>query len=180
MNKLITMMLLLLCFFIAPAPAQTTFEYGTPAELRGIGRIFIDTGADAAMRTNIVKNIEKRLPELVIVTCPEEADIRLVFVTDNRYFVSHNYQSAIRYDYGGCTGHTVIESYEKPSYWHVVRGMGMVVMCAGEQRLRVLMSFQDERGSWPERHPSTNFARAFVKEYRKANASKTTPELKRH
>jgi hypothetical protein len=172
--------LLLLCFFIAPGSAQTTFEYGTPAELQGIGRIFIDTGDDLAMRNNIVKNIEKRLPELVVVTQPEEADVRLVFVADTRYMVSHNYQSAIRYDYRGCTGHTVIESYDMPSYWTVVSGSGMVVMCAGENRLRVLMSFQDERGSWPERHPSTNFARAFVKEYRKANAKKAAPELIRH
>ncbi len=37
------------------------------------------------------------------------------------------------------------------------------------ERTRILISFKDERSNLFERKPETNFARAFVKAYQKAN-----------
>ncbi|HKR02382.1 MAG TPA: hypothetical protein VJT09_17025 [Pyrinomonadaceae bacterium] len=73
-----------LAFLIAAfpwqAPAQErSVEYGQATELRGVSRIFVDTGADTQQRNLIVREIQKRLPELEVVSRPEESDIHVRF-----------------------------------------------------------------------------------------------------
>jgi hypothetical protein len=51
--------------FAWPVPAQTpVIEYGQPDELRGVTRVFVDTGIDAQQRGVVVKEIKKQLPGL--------------------------------------------------------------------------------------------------------------------
>jgi len=47
-------------FFTVLANAQRpTIEYGSPSELKGITKIFIDTGTELEVRSNIIKEINK-------------------------------------------------------------------------------------------------------------------------
>jgi hypothetical protein len=71
---------LLIIAFALPVVAQTPIiEYGRPDELRGVTKIFVDTGIDAQEGNLIVKVIRKRLPNLEVVSRPEDADIHLRF-----------------------------------------------------------------------------------------------------
>ncbi len=76
-----TSRLLLLILTVAlPIVAQEpTVEYGHPDELRGVTKVFVDTGVDARQREQIAKEIQKRLPNLEVVSPPEESDIHLRF-----------------------------------------------------------------------------------------------------
>jgi hypothetical protein len=52
-------------------------EYGQPEELRGVSKIFVNTGVYVQERDMIVKVIRKRLRNLEIVSRPEDSDIHL-------------------------------------------------------------------------------------------------------
>jgi hypothetical protein len=81
MNKSFRKMvwLFFLAFTIAlPAMAQTpVIEYGQPDELRGVTKVFI--GIDAPQRDVVAREIKKQLPNLEIVSRPDESDIHLLY-----------------------------------------------------------------------------------------------------
>jgi hypothetical protein len=81
MNKFfnrIGWLLLLVLMFALPALAQTpVIEYGQPDELRGVTKVFV--GLEAPQREVVVREIKKQLPDLEIVSRPEESDIHLLF-----------------------------------------------------------------------------------------------------
>jgi len=76
--KRIGWLLLLILMFALPALAQTpVIEYGQPDELRGVTKVFV--GLDAKQREVVVREIKKQLPDLEIVSRPDESDIHLLF-----------------------------------------------------------------------------------------------------
>jgi len=69
-------LLVLACAF--PVFGQDrTIEYGQPEELRGVTKVFVDTRTYVRQREMIVKALARRLPNLQVVSRPEEADIHL-------------------------------------------------------------------------------------------------------
>lgn len=135
-----------------PVLAQNpTVEYGHPDELRGVKKVFVDTGTDIELRNHILEEIRKRLPDLTIVSAPEGADIHLRFALkeERNYGVIVPVRSGIGVPYSV--------------------GVGSVVKVIGDDRVRVLLSFKDSRTRFGERRPSTNFAREFVQAYQRAN-----------
>ena len=69
---------LLVMTFALPVLAQTpVIEHGQPDELRGVTKVFV--GLDAQQREVVVKEIKKQLPDLEIVSRPNESDIHLSF-----------------------------------------------------------------------------------------------------
>jgi hypothetical protein len=76
-------LLFLIFAFVLYVQAQQSVEYGQPSELRGVTKIFVDSGFDAERREQIAKEIRKRLPNLEIVMRPEESDFHLRFLADN-------------------------------------------------------------------------------------------------
>ena len=69
---------LLVLTFALPVLAQTpVIENGQPDELRGVTKVFI--GIDAQQREVVVREIKKQLPNLEIVSTPDESDIHLLF-----------------------------------------------------------------------------------------------------
>ena len=68
---------LLILTFTVPVLAQTpVIEDGQPDELRGVTKVFV--GLEAQQREVVVKEIKKQLPDLEIVSRPEESDIHLL------------------------------------------------------------------------------------------------------
>ena len=152
LRTLLISCVLLACVSALPVLAQNpTVEYGDPGELRGVKKVFVDTGTDIELRNRILEEIQKRLPDLIIVSVPEEADIHLRFTLKEE----RNYSVIV--PVGGRIG----VPYSV--------GIGSVVKVLGENRVRVLLSFKDSRTRFGERRPSTNFAREFVEAYRRAN-----------
>jgi hypothetical protein len=80
-RKLFAGVFLALLTLALPASAQTGggVEYGQPEELRGVTRMFVETSLDTGRRDAIVKDLRKRLPQLEIVSTPEEADVHMRF-----------------------------------------------------------------------------------------------------
>src|SRR5262247_887172 len=76
--KRIGWLLLLVLIFALHALAQTpVIEHGQPDELRGVTKVFV--GIDAEQREVVVREIKKQLPDLEIVSRPDESDIHLLF-----------------------------------------------------------------------------------------------------
>jgi hypothetical protein len=68
---------LLILTFALPVMAQTpVIENGQPDELRGVTKVFV--GLEAKQREVVVREIKKQLPDLEIVSRPEESDIHLL------------------------------------------------------------------------------------------------------
>jgi len=68
---------LLILTLALPVLAQTpVIEEGQPDELRGVTKVFV--GLEAQQREVVVKEIKKQLPDLEIVSRPEESDIHLL------------------------------------------------------------------------------------------------------
>jgi hypothetical protein len=71
---------LLVLTFASPVLAQAPIiEPGQPDELRGVTKVFVDANFDAQQRGVIVREIKKQLPDLEIVSRPEESDVHLRF-----------------------------------------------------------------------------------------------------
>lgn len=69
---------LLILTFALPVSAQNPIiESGRPDELRGVTKVFVDL--DDQQREVVVREIRKQLPDLEIVSRPEESDIHLRF-----------------------------------------------------------------------------------------------------
>jgi hypothetical protein len=155
--------LLILLFLIFPVYAQN-IEYGDPSELKGVTRVFVDTGTNMKLRKEIIDEIEKsrkKIPDLVVTSSIDDAEVILVFNNEtSRELVGASGQSSN----DGAFSSSAI-------YRTVREGQGVVYKKG--KRPRVLMSFEDtQKHRLLERHPSTNFAREFIKQYKKANGIK--------
>jgi hypothetical protein len=71
--------LLVLALALPVFAQKPIIEYGQINELRGITKIFVNTGVSFQKREKMVRVINKRLPNLEVVSRPEEADIHLRF-----------------------------------------------------------------------------------------------------
>jgi hypothetical protein len=152
MQRIIISCVLLASVLALPVLAQNpTVEYGHPNELRGVKKVFVDTGTDIELRNRILEEIQKRLSDLTIVSAPEDANIHL------RFSLKEERNYGVVVPVGGRIGipYSV--------------GIGSVVKVLSGNRVRVLWSFKDSRTRFGERRPSTNFAREFVEAYQKAN-----------
>ncbi len=78
--RILSQFVLVVLACVLPVSGQNpTIEYGRPDELRGVSKVFVDTGTSVRKREMIVKAIIKYLPDLQIVSRPEESDIHLRF-----------------------------------------------------------------------------------------------------
>ncbi|HEU4509972.1 MAG TPA: hypothetical protein VFR78_17190 [Pyrinomonadaceae bacterium] len=177
--KLAAGFLLLLSMFGGNTQAQS-IEYGEPAELQGITKIFVDTGTDLSGRDNIVKVIKNELPGVVVVSRVEEAEIVLIY-SSNSYSILSGISNSRNSSTNGTvsvwgntatySGQTNSTSTSTPIYRKVTDGEGLVVKFTDSGRPRLLMNFKDSKKTVLERRPSTNFARKFVKVYKEVNVS---------
>jgi hypothetical protein len=142
---------------------QPAYEYGKPEELKGVKRIFIDTGTDLKNRERIIKALtkaKKDLPDLIILDSAEGAEAVLAFSADRE-----TYLSSVNTSPPPCAG---CLSTSTPTYRSVDSGSGIIFIPKNE-KARVLMAFSGSaRMRWTA-WPSEQFAKAFIKAYRKAN-----------
>lgn len=178
--KFLAGILFLLLFVTGKSQAQSAIEYGEREELRGITKIFVDTGTDLSGRENIIKIIRKDLPTVVVVSRVEEAELILIYSSDSYSILSgisnsRNSSTTGNLSVWGNTatysGQTTSTSTSTPIYQKVTDGEGLVVRFTSNGRPRLLMNFKDTQKSVLERRPSTNFARKFVKAYKEVNVS---------
>jgi hypothetical protein len=152
-------MQLLPCLFLALTIfGIQDFEYGKPSELQGLRKVFVDTGGDMKNRERISEEIDKAKLGLELLDSIASAEIILNFGGSKEKFlagVNTNPQGTL----------------STPTYRKMNVGKGMVFVVK-DNRARVVMSFEDEERTVFEKKPATNFAKTFIKAYKKANGVK--------
>ena len=170
----LNIVILLLLLSVTAAARQTEVEYGHAGELEGVTRLYVSTDVDMTARASIVKELLKRLPRLEITRTPEAADVHLIYRSEALHVLGAlNWTSGAASAYANPANHLhagVRPPFVSTQLLPVVVGTGVVLKAVGRGRVRLLMSYRGESlaGSF-ERSPSTNFVRAFVKEYKRAN-----------
>ena len=151
----------LIVFFAQGITAQD-FDYGTIDDLKGITKVFGFTGTDLSSRENILKEVGKKLPQIIFTSNAEDAEVVLEYGSSaDKYFAGISSTS------NGTGGVQSNAQYRK-----VQTGNGVVMKKGSNGRMRLGLNFSDEQKWHFEHRPSTNFARKFVDAYRKANALK--------
>ena len=155
--------LLILVLCLCPAARPQDSSDGRPSDLKGLKKVYVDTGTDLKSRRRIIKELNRPGLGLTLLDAPEGAEVIL--------------------DFGGRTEEHVEElslyvGYPQQFDTVEVRkqlliGRGRVFVVKDGQR-RGVMSFADTKnaGAFWERDPATNFGRNFRKLYKKANRIK--------
>jgi len=140
---------LLIMAFALPVSAQgPIIEYGQSDELRGVTKLFVDTGVDAQQRRLVVREIQKHLPDLEIVSRPEDSDVHLrFFLSDRRYGKAEEVGTVVK----------IIDSNR------------LRVLCSFKDNLPPIYYGDSMMNFGIEYSRPLRFARKFVNEYRKAN-----------
>src|SRR5258706_14520550 len=69
---------LTLLAFCAPCYAQNdSYAYGQPSDLKGLKKVYVDSGPDTKSRENIIKDLEKSKLAFEIVDDQKDAEILL-------------------------------------------------------------------------------------------------------
>jgi hypothetical protein len=135
-----------------------TDEFGTTDELKGVSKFYVNSGGDRDAREEVTGELLRLMPSLQIVDRPEQAECIILFISYGRT------------DQPAAERNTVTGQMQYNAPLKVKVGRGWVVRPLAADRERVLMYYEDAKFSPVERKPSTNFARAFVEAYRKANS----------
>jgi hypothetical protein len=150
---------ILFCLLFALTTYSQNYEYGKPAELKGLTKLFIDTGTNVENHSRIVAELEKSLPKLEILDSMDNSQIVLVFLSGS---VSGTIATTTQ-DYYGTKSTTILPVTRKT-------GAGLVLIQAKtKDRARLLLSKDYiQKGLFFEKI-AIKFAKEFIKAYKKAN-----------
>ena len=81
--------ILLACTGATAYAACPSFEYGRPAEIKGVRKVFIDVGPEITMRNEMAEQLERELPGLKITDHAEDAEAVIAIVPDNDPDITH-------------------------------------------------------------------------------------------
>ena len=155
------LLILLLC--LCPVARSQDFSDGRPSDLKGLKKVYVDTGTDLKSRRRIINELNRPGLGLTLLDEPEGAEIIL--------------------DFGGRTEHhveklTLYVGY--PQQFDTVQVHKQILIGRGrvsvvkDGKPQIVMSFEDTKnaGAFWERDPATNFGRNFRKLYKKGNGIK--------
>lgn len=156
--KHLSLSLALIALFASLSPAQNdSYSYGQPSDLKGLKKIYVDSGPDTKSRDKIIKSLEKSKLGFEIVDDQKDAEIVL----------GYGAGAVSRKVVGSVVGSSVVMQ-EKTQR----TGAGVVVALNARGKDRLVHSFEDVQNSKWERNPVDNFVREFVKVYKKGNGIK--------
>ena len=147
-------LLLLVC---APASRAQERSQGSPSELKGLRRVYVDAGRKD--RARIVEELQRSKVGVEVVDAPERAELILLFSADK---VTAAAGMEKKLDVlGNPTGRT------EPKYVDIDSGYGSAYVPTPGGGRRVLFTWEGRKKLFAG--PAEKFAKAFVKEHRKAN-----------
>lgn len=156
--RLLTAVTLLLLVF-APASRAQERGQGSPSELNGLRRVYVDAGTSRKDRARIVEELRRSKVGIEVVDAPEGAELVLLFSADKVTAAAGVEQKLDVM--GNPTGKT------EPKYIDIDSGYGSAYVPAPGGGRRILFTWEGRKKLFAS--PAHNFAKAFVKEYRKAN-----------
>jgi hypothetical protein len=164
MNRIALASFLITVSAVASLAQQPVIEYGKPEELKGVAKVFIDTGTDMKNRERMLKVFEKekrKIPDLMIIDSPEGADVILGFAAHIEPYMAN---IATRPPLG-----PGVDAPPMRTYREAEKGVGKAFIRKGANHVRILMEFSGSARSNSTPRPSEQFAKAFIREYLKAN-----------
>jgi hypothetical protein len=150
-------------FSLAGAQDLDRPQYGKASDLHGLIRVFVDTGTDVRARDRIVRELRGSGIALALVQDARDAQMLLEFGATVERRVG-GWVTNTRRDKDKHGENSVTTTTDRK----IQNGSGTVYVVR-EGRLLPVESFADEKSSFLERDPATNFARAFLHLYRSAN-----------
>ena len=151
--KTFTLTLTLLAFCAPCYAQQDSYAYGQPSDLKGLKKVYVDTGPDTKNRDSIIKELEKSKLGFEIVDDKADAEILLGFGAGE---VTHSVVAT-------ASGNVATARELKDR-----TGDGIVIAMA-RGKARLVYSFKDVQTTVFERKPVSNFVREFIKVYKKGN-----------
>jgi hypothetical protein len=128
-------------------------EYGKPEELKGLTKVFVDTGGDMKNRERITKELAKL--KLELLDSAEGAEVVLDFGAGKSERISGTMSGG-----QGTLGTRRINT-----------GQGRVYVIR-EGKARLVLSYEgEEKFAWEDK-PASNFGKMFAKAWKKANGMK--------
>jgi hypothetical protein len=156
--RLLTAVTLLLLVFAQASRAQERSQ-GSPSELKGLRRVYVDAGTGRKDRARIVEELQRSKTGVEVLDGPEGAELILLFSADKVTAAAGMEKKP-----------NVLGSYPdkpEPKYVDIDSGYGSAYVPAPGGRRRVLFTWEGRKKLFAS--PARKFAKAFVKEYRKAN-----------
>jgi hypothetical protein len=151
----LTFSLALIALFASLSLAQAdSYAYGQPTDLKGLKKVYVDSGPDTKSSDSIIKNLEKSKLGFEIVDEQKDAEILL----------GYGAGAVSRKSVGSVAGSSIIVT-EKTQR----TGVGIVVALNARGKDRLVHSFEDVQNSKWERNPVDNYVREFIKAYKKGN-----------
>jgi len=138
-------------------------RYGIPCDLHGLSRLFVDTGSDVRARDRILRELRGSGIALQLVQDARDAQMLLEFGATVEHRVG-GWVTNTRRDKDKRGENSLTTTTDQK----IQNGAGTVYVIR-EGQLLLVESFADEKRSFLERDPATNFARAFLRLYRGAN-----------
>jgi len=136
----------------APSKGVSTkddYEYGSLSELRGIKKIYIQTGIETSYREQIIRALEKTGLNLQILASEENAECVIIFRNE---LINEPWFSGSA---------AIVEKS---------LGQGMVILVGkGQQRHKLLYKFRETKDSWFEGKPIGKFAKIVAAGFKDAN-----------
>lgn len=156
MRKVIPALLTVLTLALSAQAQNDDYDYGRPSELKGLTKVFVDTGSDLKARDKIESALKKAKLGLEFADDADVAEFAIIYR-------SGSFSKTVGVS-NPATGAVIIGQPDYPV------GKGLVlVKKSGNEKPHLVMSFDDVQNTAFERGPLTNFIRDFVKTYKKAN-----------
>lgn len=170
MKKIFLIAFVLLCGTVSLCAQNTAFralkfERGKSSELKGLTKLYVNTGTDAVRRNQIVEEIEKAgIPRLTVVTNREDAEIVMRFGGDEEEVMEGlNTNPVLGTDWTMTTVDRRVVLY----------GRGMVFIAGKDRTLpRIVMTYKNTQDKAFGKRPATEFAERFIAAYKEANGLK--------
>jgi hypothetical protein len=153
MKKSLALCLLILLACFDAYGQDESYSYGQPSDLKGLHKVFVDTGADTKNRDTIIKGILKAKLDFEIVDDAADAEIILGFGAGK---VTNKAVASV-------IGTGIV------ARTHTSRTGTGVVIARARSKERLVHSFEDTQQSGWERKPVDNYVREFIKVYKKGN-----------
>lgn len=137
------------------------YEYGAPSELKGLTKVYVDTGPDIKNRDRIISMIAQAKTKLVLVDDIDNAEIMLTFGAGTETRITGANTNVI--------GKSAVTTVNRA---RLMRGQGLVAVQGKKnpEIPRILLSFASTRDRIWKAKPAKAFAKKFIKAWKEANS----------
>lgn len=132
-------------------------EYGKPTELKGLTKLFIDTGGDTEQRDRILKEFDKEKNlGISVLDSQDEAQVVLFFAGDKVAY----------------TGGSINNGNGSVGTGYRSTGKGIAFIPKQPNTMRIILSVNSTKNYVWTPKPEVKFTREFIKAYKEANGLK--------